>query len=275
MVKRIVKLINRVNTGYRRINHPQIKCSDLVIDLGSGGMPNPRADIACDAIDADKERADKLSIDRPFVWANLEHLPFKDQAFDYSILSHVLEHLYNPKASLDEIQRISSAGYIETPNSFYEYAIPHTYHVSRCTVINDKLYICFKPRWDDTLDNNYFDVKHDMNKNWWDLHHLDAIALLTIYRWRGNINYEVKGTPNSFVKDIPEGVSKEQHRSLIWRIATAVIYFWLRPRRKIDLQKILACPKCGEKLVLSDSAAVCQKCKTNYPKYKGYYDFRI
>lgn len=44
-----------------------------------------------------------------------EKLPFKDKQFQFSICSHVLEHMDNPVALLWELQRISSAGYIEVP----------------------------------------------------------------------------------------------------------------------------------------------------------------
>jgi len=42
-------------------------------------------------------------------------LPFKDKEFEFSLCSHVLEHLDDPRHFLFEIQRVSSAGYIETP----------------------------------------------------------------------------------------------------------------------------------------------------------------
>src|SRR5512140_3583116 len=78
---------NKVQTAYRRIDHPEIKSHDLVIDVGCGGLPNPRADVACDSMPQDSERALPLQIDRPFVWADVTHLPFRTRAFDYSILS--------------------------------------------------------------------------------------------------------------------------------------------------------------------------------------------
>ena len=150
MFYKFVEFVNKIKTMYRRINHPEIKRNYLVIDIGSGNLPNPRADVTCDFIDEDLERSDDLKIDRPFVWANIEKLPFRDRIFDYSITSHVLEHVDNPKEALEEIQRISKGGYIETPNAFYEFAIPHVYHLSRCTVIDGKLIITMKDKWDET-----------------------------------------------------------------------------------------------------------------------------
>ena len=44
-----------------------------------------------------------------------QKLPFKDKEFDYVVLSHVLEHVPNLIEFVDEVQRISKAGYIELP----------------------------------------------------------------------------------------------------------------------------------------------------------------
>ena len=44
-----------------------------------------------------------------------EKLPFKDKEFDYTILSHVMEHIPNLLEFKSEIERISKAGYIELP----------------------------------------------------------------------------------------------------------------------------------------------------------------
>jgi hypothetical protein len=44
-----------------------------------------------------------------------ERLPYTDRQFDFSICSHVLEHMDDPCHLLWELQRISTAGYIEVP----------------------------------------------------------------------------------------------------------------------------------------------------------------
>lgn len=243
LLYKLVEVVNKVETAYRRIDFPEVKKRDLVIDIGSGGMPNPRADFACDFIDEDEERSDFLKIDRPFVWANAENLPFKNKVFKYSILSHVLEHVENPSKVLDEVQRISSGGYIETPNSFYEFAVSHVYHVSRCTVIDNKLTVTFKEQWDERLGGDRQDIDHDANKCWWDLHNLNARALLTMYKWRDKINYVVVGE-KPFKKqklEKSEGTKRSFSRDLVIRF----IYWFLKPRKKIILDDILVCPRCG------------------------------
>lgn len=276
MFYKLVEIENKIKTAYRRINHPEIKRNFLVVDIGSGGSPNPRADVACDFMDEDLERSDDLKIDRPFVWVDVEKLPFKEKIFDYSIFSHVLEHIQNPKGALEEIQRVSRAGYIETPNAFYEFAIPHVYHFSRCTVIDGKLTVNMKAKWEDTLGDEYFDVKKDMNKGWWDLHKLNAQSLLTMYKWKGEINYEICGNKH-FEK--PKELMQEVKtpRSFLRNLAIKAVYFILKPRKKIKMENILACPKCKGDLVFGkeQSSAECPACNCEYKKHKGFLDFRI
>ncbi|MFZ5375488.1 MAG: hypothetical protein ACOZBX_08115, partial [Campylobacterota bacterium] len=86
MLNQLCQLRSKIVYPLRRIINGDIKKTDLVVDLGCGGLPNPRANVAVDFIDDDLERADKLKIDRPFVWASIDKLPFKDKIFDYSIL---------------------------------------------------------------------------------------------------------------------------------------------------------------------------------------------
>ena len=50
-----------------------------------------------------------------FVKIENKKLPFKDNAFDFVIASHVIEHIEDITFFLKEIQRISNKGYIELP----------------------------------------------------------------------------------------------------------------------------------------------------------------
>ena len=276
MFYKFVKFINKLKTAYRRIKNPAIRKNYWVIEWGSGDMPNPRADVICDSIEENTERITALKTDRPFIWADIENLPFRDKAFDYSIASHVIEHVDNPECALRELERISRAGYIETPNAFYEFAIPHMYHLSRCTAINNKLIIFKKERWDETVDKKYFDIRYDMNKCWWNLHNLDAQALLTAYHWKNKIDYEIHGG-KSFKK--PKDLISESNaeRPPLQSLIIKLVYWFLKPRKKIDLKTLLVCPKCKGDLIFEDGTerANCQNCNLKFRKHKGFLDFRL
>jgi SAM-dependent methyltransferase len=106
----------------------------LVLEVGSGHRPHPRADVLTDKYLGDMERGGRLVTDRPFVQADAQQLPFKPKVFDYVLCRHVLEHLGDPEAFFHEISRVGEAGYIETPSVIWEYLHPtrtyHRWHVS-------------------------------------------------------------------------------------------------------------------------------------------------
>lgn len=113
-----------------------IRPGDRVLDVGPGGFPHPRADVYLDRrfdeATAAMQRgfAARPDIDRPQVFYDGGRFPFDDHAFDYTICSHVLEHV--PDAELDtfiaELQRVSPRGYIEFPSVFYEFpCFPQTH----------------------------------------------------------------------------------------------------------------------------------------------------
>ena len=78
MLNKLCAIRSKMAYPLRRIVNSDIKSNHIVIDLGCGGLPNPRANIAVDFFDDDLERSEKLNIDRPFVWASIDKLPFKD-----------------------------------------------------------------------------------------------------------------------------------------------------------------------------------------------------
>ena len=101
-----------------------------------------------DAYEETQERHwDSLVHDRPTVLANVEKLPFKDNAFDFVIAAHVLEHTSDPASFLSELQRVARAGYIETPDAFMERINPYKDHRLEVTVRNNALVIRKKSKW--------------------------------------------------------------------------------------------------------------------------------
>lgn len=73
----------------------------LVLDVGSGHKPHPRADVLCDKfLDDNAERGFDLVVDRPLVAGDVQNLPFRSDAFDFIITRHILEHVESPDAFL-------------------------------------------------------------------------------------------------------------------------------------------------------------------------------
>jgi SAM-dependent methyltransferase len=105
----------------RRIAIP-VGADALVLDVGSGDKPHWRADVLLDRyVDAKHggQRSGRAAarISRPLFAADAANMPFADGVFDYVVCSHVLEHVANPAAVIEEITRVGRAGYIEVPQA--------------------------------------------------------------------------------------------------------------------------------------------------------------
>lgn len=109
----------------------------LVLDLGSGHNPHPRADVLADKfLLDDTERSGQavmLLPDKTFLVADACALPFKARAFDFVISSHVAEHIEDVDRFCAELNRVSPGGYLETPSKLAEmlrHAPNHRWYVS-------------------------------------------------------------------------------------------------------------------------------------------------
>lgn len=109
----------------------QLGDEDLVLDVGGGASPFPRADWVIDLL-AYEERglygpAPDPSVERfsPTTWVQRdmcarEPWPFADRQFDFSVCSHTLEDVRDPVFVCSELIRVSKAGYIEVPSRLEE-----------------------------------------------------------------------------------------------------------------------------------------------------------
>ena len=130
----------------------------LVLDVGSGGKPYPRSYVLLDRLTGSDHRCGSpMLIDRPTVFGDAIKLPFKNKSFDFVIASHILEHIADPGAFLDELSRVGKAGYIETPNFIFERLFPYDIHCLEVILLDNALQIHKKKRpvedlWIGSLD---------------------------------------------------------------------------------------------------------------------------
>jgi SAM-dependent methyltransferase len=95
---------------------PRLRPGDVVLDVGSGHLPCPRAAVLADFFPGRTvHRSGAIVEDRPLVVCSVERLPFRPGAFDFVVCSHVLEHVDSPRRALAELCRVARAGYVETP----------------------------------------------------------------------------------------------------------------------------------------------------------------
>ena len=132
-----------------------------VLEIGSGNRPRSQSTVLCDRfLDDNYHRGGGENLvldDRPFVIADGHRLPFRDRAFDYVIVSHVLEHVDEPHAFAAELMRVAHAGYIETPSELGEKIFGWEFH--RWIVRRDRNTLILRPRSDDSPFGRYF---HDL-----------------------------------------------------------------------------------------------------------------
>jgi SAM-dependent methyltransferase len=254
-----------------------IRREDLVLDIGCGNAPNPRADVTCDMLSNNSERSADLRTDRPFVWARAERLPFKNDAFDFVILSHVLEHTFQPAQLLAEIQRVARRGYIETPAAWQEFLLPYTYHVSRVALNSGVLQIRIKNKWDDAVDRYAPEIRERLYEVYRQTVKRNPELCMTQYFWNRPIRFEVKRDeqPGEWDK-LPNDPSNAQTPSKMYRLAVRVIESAVRRRRNVELLQLLACPECHHDLKVEGPKAAtvfCSECCRRYVKFRGYYNF--
>lgn len=266
----------------RKLNHPAFQKS-LILDVGSGGNPHPYADILLEKYLDDAHRLHSIKIDRPIVLADAEKMPFKDRAFGYSFALHVLEHTKSPENFLRELQRVSTSGYIETPNLFYERLAPLKVHALEIMDIGDVLYIYRKPSFNagDYIDR--LNVLVD-NEKWKHFFKSNPSLFHVCYKWKDTINFSIINSdqdlnwfdqidPTSTNLDPPETFSSGYKSNFRSKLISALR--WVRPKN-IDLDQVLACPECKSELTRDEVKFKCnnRKCSAEY-RLKPFPDFNV
>jgi uncharacterized protein YbaR (Trm112 family) len=261
----------------RRLYCP-VSRNALVLEVGSGGNPFPRANVLLDAYEDTRERHwAPLVADRPTVLGYVERLPFRDKAFDFVIACHVLEHSPDPSAFLAEIQRVGRAGYIESPDAFMERINPYRDHRLEVTVRGGALVIRKKESW--IIERETVELYEHRAK--------DIVARMTIpqspfsfhvrYFWVDRISYRILNPDISSAWQAPEDGGKSAtgsahfNRSILQRALRSA--FSQRARnRSLDLLPLLLCPDCrSNDLRKSEDAIACVHCGSSFPIRKGIH----
>ena len=265
----------------RRIHCP-VDRNALVLEVGSGGNPYARANILLDAYFETQERNwVPLITDRPFVFGNIESLPFKDKAFDFIIASHVLEHSLDPIKAIAEFQRVAKAGYIEVPDAFFERINPYLDHRLEITDVNDELIIRKKSSYmpdPDTVDifmskahvvfgkeiyrkyPFYFHVRYYWN---------DKITFKILnpdvkIDWKAKFNNDYSALEFNFKAKVKQGLLK-LFRTILSQNTR---------NKNINIKELLQCTNCkSNELKEVSNKLVCSKCSIEYTKLHGFYNF--
>lgn len=255
----------------------------LVVDIGSGGRPHPFADIIVEKYTDTSHRFRELQADGRLVLADALHLPFKDNAFSFSLAYHVLEHIRDVKSFLNELGRVSKAGYIETPNSVYEILNPLSVHVNVVATQGDKLVIYPKlDSWAKTPGAQYRPVYNDADLQ--KLLRTHPEAFHTIFRWIDSPSFELRmqGENENLWFDEEAGLTAEEAAmhpiSNSFQLPFPVRLFakWMLKYRRRFVNGIFVCPRCRSDLAIQVGSFDCKNldCGSRFPSVP-VPDFRL
>lgn len=272
-----------------------IRQNDFVLEIGSGHNPKTRSDVLCDKfIDDDEERGGKIVADRPIVEADGQYLPFAENAFDYVICSHVLEHVEDPALLISELMRVAHRGYIETPSEIGERIYGWKYHNWIVNLIDGRLVL---------QKNNtraefglLFHTLAETNTHWRRFHILHHNLFLVQYEWEEKIEYQIvdrdkSPLPGTFldlqcidtVVELLTPKNAKQKRNRLLLVLKSIIPHRLvsyiksllvkiiknRKQHTKTLKEILVCPKCKGQVTFNEQNIHCIACKKRYPIIDG------
>lgn len=217
---------SRLRSFHRRRIDVPVDHRAVVLDVGSGDKPHWRADVLVDRY-VDETFASQRSgrrrarVDRPLFDADAAHLPFADRAFDYVICSHMLEHVTDPAAVIDELTRVAKAGYVEVPEASSAKIVDFPSHLWWCRL--DDGVLVFTAKTDPWFDADIHRFLSDsgLERRLGRLLDRDLEHRVISLRWQGSLRYRVEGTP-------PPGLVEAAVRAdADHRVAESVVAAWV------------------------------------------------
>lgn len=254
--------------------HCPVASDALVLEVGSGGNPYGRSNVLLDAYENTGERHwVPLTSDRPTVLGFVENLPFRDNAFDFIIAAHVLEHSTDPERFLSELQRVGRAGYIEVPDAMMERLNPYRDHRLEITSREGTLIIRKKRGWQhdpDVVELYEHAVKGIVTKETIPNHPFEFHVR---YYWQDKIHFNLLNpeTDSSWVPP-PSQPTTEVSDGLRPRMRTVLRALGSQRKRnaQLDLLPLLRCTTCqNERLERDMKCLYCPSCHSLFPIRKG------
>ncbi|MDT8367910.1 MAG: class I SAM-dependent methyltransferase [Longimicrobiales bacterium] len=242
--------------------------TDVVLEVGSGQNPSPRADVLCERYVADgTERHDALPrVDRPLVVGDLARLPFADGAFDFVICTHVLEHVADPGGALAELARVAPRGYVETPSAAWERM--HSFPFHRWYVSDEGGTMVFRAKERPIHDAGAKEWLEGLCRGRpglmdWIFQHERELGVIVGFVWEGRQPARVEGTPAPETAPGFSGAAEASRAEEVEVLRRAEIagrraqsladgLYRLTSRRlrrastpRVEVERALVCPRCG------------------------------
>ena len=233
-------LADRIRSFRRRRIDLPVGPDDLVLDVGSGDKPSWRADVLLDGYPGEEHASQRSGlhaarVDRPLFVADAGAMPFQDDAFDFVICSHVLEHVLDPAAVVAELSRVARAGYIEVPLAASSKILDFPSHLWWCRQDDDgTLVLTGKTEpWHDREVHDHLRATgvdralDELLNNTYFHHHLISVS------WQGSVSVRVEGAPSAQVLEHARTAEADHHGgdALVARALTTALTL---PKRRRD-----------------------------------------
>jgi len=264
-----------------------IRPDDFVLEIGSGHNPKARSDVLCEKFIADDEQRGGIIVaDRPIVEADGQFLPFADQAFDYVICAHVLEHVEDPAQLIAELERVARRGYIETPSEIGERIYGWHYHNWVVNLVEGHLMLRRNER--DPQFGQLFHRLATTDKHWKRFHLTHHNLFLVQYEWKDKIDYEILPDqepalnlecPDTLERLIASGNGTSEQREWLLLLKSVIprrlvsqaksLLVRSKNRQTKTLPEILVCPQCKGVITWEEQRLHCTACERHYPIIDG------
>lgn len=255
----------------------------MIIDIGSGHKPDNKANILLEHIGMDDEHrgGKKIKTDRPTVLYNTSKIPFKTKSFKSTIYKHVLEHTDDPSSFLNEIERISMGGYIETPSEIAELVFtPYDKHKWVVNIISNTLVLKKKTNSNISKFGKLFNFLCSNESEFKNNFYWKRRALFFIeYYWSGTLKFRIIPSSDKTELDlwsdiVLEKISKlnkiNSRRNTMFRKThynKSIIFSFL--------EKQIESPCCQDGVTRLEKNFICNKCKTKFPIDGNIIDLSI
>jgi hypothetical protein len=246
--------------GEARRHRPNPPADGLVLEIGGGQAPHPRADVVVDKYVADSfERAGeaRLDVSKPLVVADGHRLPFADRSAAYALAIHVLEHATDPVKFAGELARVAPAGFVQTPTAEAELTFGWPFHPWLIELSGNTL--LFTPKGDrravygERFHQSF--AESPLMRLWWSAHRSRWHQSI---EWRERLDVQVDGAG-----------APEQSAELDVEQTVATLESLDEQRPLVPLgdaaRVALRCPLCLGVLAFEPRRTVCAECGRRYP----------
>lgn len=256
---RLAREVRAIRAESRR-HRPRPPARGLVLEVGGGQSPHPRADVVVDKYVVDSfERAAETPLDlsKPLVVADGHRLPLADSSFDYAVAQHVLEHATDPEAFAGELSRVAGAGFVQVPSRLSELTFGWPYHPWLIDLDGGELVFAPKEAMGAPCGDEFHAAfaASPLMRLWWGAH---RSAWHHSVEWRGELRVRVDGA------SIAERTASFDIEATAAALAASAGGEGLPPL-PARVRDALRCPACRGELRWFADVTACAGCGRDYP----------